>query len=84
MDLELSSQAEQYRSSVVADGLFSSQKAALEAAVEALRERTEPLPFVPDEHMARVEQAIESADFGRCRELPDADWENLRQIPRQK
>jgi hypothetical protein len=79
---ELSPQAEQYLASVVAGGLFPSQEAALEAAVDALREKTEPIPFVPDEHAERVDQAIESANAGRAHAFTDADWENLRQLAR--
>jgi hypothetical protein len=82
MSRELSPQIEQYLASVVAGGLFPSEEAALEAAIAALREKTEPIPFVPDEHMERLEQAIESANAGRCRELTDADWERLRQRAR--
>jgi hypothetical protein len=79
---ELSPQTEQYLASVVADGLFPSQEAALEAAVDALREKTGPIPFVPDEHMARVEQAIESANAGRTRPMTPEYWESLRQAIR--
>ena len=43
MSLELSPQVEQYLASVVADGLFPSERAALEAAVAALREKTEQI-----------------------------------------
>ncbi len=75
-------QIEQYLASVVAGGLFPSQEAALEAAIDALREKTEPIPFVPDEHMEIVEQAIESANAGHGRVLTDSDWENLRQLAR--
>ncbi len=82
MATQIPPQIEQYLASVVAGGLFPSQEAALEAAIDALREKTEPIPFVPDEHMERVEQAIESANAGKCRELTDADWENLRQMAR--
>jgi hypothetical protein len=82
MSRELSPQVEQYLASVVAGGLFPSKEAALEAAVAALREKTEPIPFVPDEHIERLEQAIESANAGRCREMTDADWERLRQRAR--
>jgi hypothetical protein len=74
--------SEQYLASVVAGGLFPSEQAALEAAVAALREKTEAIPLVPDEHMDRLERAIESANAGRCRELSDADWEKLRQRAR--
>jgi transposase len=79
---ELSPQIEQYLASVVAGGLFPSEEAALEAAIAALREKTEPIPFVPDEHMERLDQAIDSANAGRCREMSDADWESLHQLAR--
>jgi hypothetical protein len=79
---ELSPQSEQYLASVVAGGLFPSQEAALEAAIVALREKTEPIPFVPDEHIDRVELGVASARAGRKRELTDADWEKLRQTAR--
>jgi hypothetical protein len=62
--------------------MFPSQDAALEAAIAALREKTEPMPFVPDEHMARVEQAIESANAGRTRPMTPEYWESLRQAVR--
>ena len=51
MSRELSPQVEQYLASVVAGGLFPSEEAALEAAIAALREKIESIPFVPDEHM---------------------------------
>jgi hypothetical protein len=70
---ELSPHIEQYLASVVAGGLFSSQEAALEAAIAALRVKTEPVPFAPDEHMEPLEQAIESANAGRCSERTAAD-----------
>jgi hypothetical protein len=73
---------EQYLASVVACGMFPSQEAALEAAIDALREKTEPIPLVPDEHMERVEQAIESANAGRTRPMTPEYWEGLRQVVR--
>jgi hypothetical protein len=79
---ELSPQAEQYLASVVAGGLFPTQEAALEAAVDALREKTEPIPFVPDEHAERVDQAIESANAGRTKPMTPEYWESLRQMAR--
>jgi hypothetical protein len=82
MATELSPQIEQYLASVVAGGLFPSQEAALEAAIAALREKTEPIPFVPDEHMERVEQAIESANAGRTKPMTPEYWESLRQMIR--
>ncbi|HEX4144273.1 MAG TPA: hypothetical protein VHY91_12255 [Pirellulales bacterium] len=82
MATEVPPQIEQYLASVVAGGLFPSKEAALEAAIAALREKTEPIPFVPDEHMERVEQAIESANAGHARPLTPEYWENLRQLAR--
>jgi Arc/MetJ-type ribon-helix-helix transcriptional regulator len=79
MDIALSPQTEQFLASVVADGLFASKEAALEAAVAALREKTEPIPFVPDEHMARVEASIEEANAGRTKPMTPEFWEGLRQ-----
>jgi hypothetical protein len=79
MGKELSQQTEQYLASMVAGGMFPSKEAALEAAVAALREKTEAVPFVPDEHMARVEQAIESADAGLTNPMTSEYWEGLRQ-----
>ena len=76
---DLSEQSEEYLANVVAGGLFPSKEAALEAAVAALREKTEQIPFVPDEHMARVEQAIESADAGLTSPMTPAYWDGLRQ-----
>ncbi len=79
MASELSPQTEQYLASMVAGGLFPSKEAALEAAVEALRAKTQPLPFVPAEHIELIEQGLASVEAGRVRELSDADWEKLRQ-----
>jgi hypothetical protein len=82
MATELPPKIEQYLASIVAGGMFHSQEAALEAAIAALREKTEPIPFVPDEHMERVEQAIESANAGRTRPMTPEYWESLRQVVR--
>ena len=60
MTKELSSQNEQFLDSIVAGGLFPSKEAALDAAIEALREKTQQIPFVPDEHMERLDQAFEA------------------------
>jgi hypothetical protein len=82
MSKGLSQQTEQYLANMVAGGLFPSKEAALEAAVAALREKNEQLPFVPDEHMERVEQAIASSLAGRSHPMTTADWTNLRQLAR--
>jgi len=76
---DLSQQTEQYLADVVAGGLFPSKEAALEAAVAAQREKTEQIPFVPDEHMARVEQAIESANAGLTNPTTPEYWDRLRE-----
>jgi len=78
----LSEATEQYLASVVAGGLYPSKEAALEAAVAALREKSEQIPPVPDEHMELVEEAVASSRSGRSRALTRADWENLRKIAR--
>lgn len=77
---ELSPQTEQYLASMVAGGLFPSKEAALEAAVAALREKSDQLQFVPDEHMERVEQAIVSSLAGRSTPMTAADWASLRRL----
>jgi len=79
MDHELSPQNEQYLERVVAGGLFPSKEAALDAAVAALREKTDEVPFVPDEHMEAVEQGIDEADAGLSQPMTDDDWSRLRQ-----
>ncbi len=80
--MEISPQIEQYLASVVACGMFPSEEAALEAAIAALREKTDPIPFVPDEHMELVEQGIASARAGKTKPMTPEYWDNLRQIVR--
>ena len=82
MERELSPQSEQYLERIVAVGLFSSKEAALDAAVAALREKTEAIPFVPDEHMEAVEQAIDEANAGLSQPMTEEDWSRLRQLAR--
>lgn len=79
MDSHLSPQTEQFLADAVANGMFPSKEAALEAAVEALREKTESIQYVPDEHMADVEEALESANAGEGTPMTSADWDDLRQ-----
>lgn len=76
----LSPQAEQFLASIVAGGLYPSKEAALEAAVAALREKSESLLPVPDGHVELVEEAIIAADKGELRSLDKADWLRLRQF----
>lgn len=80
MPYELSSHAEQYLARIVADGLYCSKEAALEAAVVALQERSKPLPTVPNEHMELVADAVAAADAGQLRELTTGDWSRLRKL----
>jgi hypothetical protein len=79
MTRELSPQNEQFLADIVAGGLFPSKEAALDAEIESLREKTERLATISQEHVELVEQGIASARAGRKRELTDADWEKLRQ-----
>ncbi|HVU90356.1 MAG TPA: hypothetical protein VHD36_23705 [Pirellulales bacterium] len=79
MQHDLSPRSEQYLDKIVSGGLYPSKEAALEAAVEALREKNEDTPYVPDEHMEAVERAIESANAGKSTPMTAADWANLRQ-----
>jgi hypothetical protein len=44
----------------------------------ALREKSEPSPTVPAEHLVLVEEAIASAQDRRLREFTAADWSRLR------
>lgn len=81
---ELSPLTEEYLAKVVAEGIFPSKQAALEAAVAALREKTEHSIPVPAEHLAAVEEGIRSADAGRTREISDADWQRLRDSVRER
>lgn len=83
MAYHLSPQTEIFLANVVAGGLFPSKEAAIEAAVAALREKSEVMCTVPDEHLERVEQAIISADAGRLRRLETDDWARLRQVARE-
>lgn len=79
MQHELSPQSEQYLDKIVAGGLYPSKEAALEAAVDALREKNEEIRSVPDEHIEAVERAIESANAGKSTPMTAADWAQLRQ-----
>jgi hypothetical protein len=83
MAYELSPQTEQYLASIVAGGLFPSKEAALEAAVESLRNSTNLVPMVPAEHMAAVEEGLASFQADGAKELTDADWELLREHVRE-
>ena len=82
MQHELSPRSEQYLDEVVSGGLFPSKEAALEAAIEALREKNAEIPFVSDEDMEAVEQAIESSRAGRSSPMTRADWDELRRVAR--
>src|SRR5487761_1444079 len=79
---DLSPQTEQYLASMVAGGLYPSKEAAIEAAVAALREKSEAIPVVREDHLEFVEQGIASADAGRLRPFAADDWLRLRQLAR--
>jgi Arc/MetJ-type ribon-helix-helix transcriptional regulator len=82
MNHDLSPQSEQYLDQMVSGGVYPSKEAALEAAIEALREKNEEIPFVPDEHMEAVERGIEEANAGRLIPMTPEYWERLRQVAR--
>jgi hypothetical protein len=82
MKTEFSTQNEQFLANIVAVELFPSKEAALDGAIEALRETTQQAAAIPDEHIELIEQGIASLQAGRCRAFTDADWENLRQLAR--
>ncbi len=79
---DLSPQSETYLHQMVTGGLYPSTDAALEAAVEALREKNSTSSFVPDEHMAAVEEALAELEAGVEEEMAASDWDGLRQVIR--
>lgn len=79
---DLSPQSESYLHQMVTGGFYPSTEAALEAAVEALREKNDAVPMVPEEHMAAVEDALAELETGVEEEMSSADWEGLRQVIR--
>ena len=82
MSHELSPQSEQYLDEMVSGGFYPTKEAALEAAVDALREKNDEIPFIPEEHMEAVERAIESSRAGLSSPMTQADWDELRQLAR--
>lgn len=82
MSSSFSPQNEQFLNHVVSDGLFPSRAAALDAAVDALREKQDEIPLVPDEHMALVEEGLEEAEAGLSQPMTADDWAKLRQLAR--
>ena len=82
MSIELSPQNEQFLTSMVAGGLFPSKEAALDAAIEALREKTQQPATLRAEHIELIEQGLASLQAGRSRDFTAADWETLRQLAR--
>jgi Arc/MetJ-type ribon-helix-helix transcriptional regulator len=82
MDQQLSPQNEEFLERIVAGGIYPSKAAALDAAVTALREKNDEIPFVPEEHREAVEQGLAEADAGLCEPMTSEDWEELRQLVR--
>ena len=79
MEHRLSPQNEQYLEQIVAVGLYASKEAALNAAIVALREKTEEVPAVPAEHFDAVEAGLAEAEAGLCQPMTDDEWSQLRQ-----
>ncbi len=79
MDQQLSPQNEEFLERIVAGGIFPSKAAALDAAATALREKSDAIPLVPEEHMEAVEHGLAQADAGLCEPMTAEDWASLRQ-----
>jgi hypothetical protein len=75
MSSELSPQNEQFIARAIAEGLYPTVEAALDAAVDALREK---VPIVPEEHIRAVEEALEEIEAHGDEEMTTDDWEELR------
>jgi Arc/MetJ-type ribon-helix-helix transcriptional regulator len=78
MSIGLLPQNQQYLDQIVASGLYPSQEAALNAAIAALREKAEQIPFISAKEMEAVEQGIREADAGLSRPMTEEDWMRLR------
>ncbi|MBS0208312.1 MAG: hypothetical protein JSS27_05095 [Planctomycetes bacterium] len=76
----LSPHNEQYLEQVVSAGRFPSVEAAIDAAVEALRERDQGVEYVPDEHAALVDEAFEASAAGNSRPMTSEDWASLHRL----
>ena len=74
-----SPQNEQFLAQAIAEGLYPSKEAALDAAVSALREKSGHVPLIAPEHEALVYAAWESSQAGRSSAMNDADWNALRE-----
>ncbi|MBS0207596.1 MAG: hypothetical protein JSS27_01455 [Planctomycetes bacterium] len=79
----LSPQNEQYLAQAVASGLYPSVEAAIDAAVQALREKNPAPEFVPDEHADLVDEALAESAAGKSRVMTSEDWARLRQLARE-
>jgi Arc/MetJ-type ribon-helix-helix transcriptional regulator len=78
MSNDLSPQSEQYLQQIVASGLYPSKEAAIDAAVEALREKIRE--YVSDEHAALVDEAMAESAAGKSRPMTSAGWSRLREL----
>jgi hypothetical protein len=77
-----SPQNEQYLSDIVAGGYFPSRQAALDAAIDALREKRDGIAYISDEEMALVQEGLDDLEQNGAVEMTEADWESLRQHAR--
>jgi len=82
MNFAISPENQRYIESLVSDGLYPSSEAAIDAAIAALRLRSNMSEEVPDSHRADVEQAIASSREGMSRPMTPDDWTQLRQSAR--
>ena len=72
--MALSPDNKQFLDEIVAGGWFPSYEAALDAAVEALREKSEHIPTVPEEHAALVDEGLADLEAGRFEIVDEKFW----------
>lgn len=80
MDFAISPDNQRYLDDLVRVGAFPSRDAALNAAISALRETSEPESLVPPEHEAALEEAMAESEAGLSSPMTDDDWAELRRI----
>ncbi len=80
----LSPQSEQFLEHAVAAGWFPSKEAALDAAVQALRDASAELPLIAEEHLDAVEAGLNEADAGKSLPWTSQDRETIRNLAKQR
>lgn len=78
MSSQLSPHVEDLIAHAVANGMFPTREAVLEAGVERLFK--EVIPPVPDEHLAAVELGLAEIEQGLVEDMTKGDWDELHQL----